>query len=134
VTAPAISRAVSPPTIGTRPASTGAGLDLNPSRPLIPPETLRSPLKGETALSVEEIGESRRAGGVATAPTPFEIAAARAYAEGRREQRCICGRSEAGGAYCTGCLRPSRPDDWTAVELSDARRAAIASARSRRTA
>jgi hypothetical protein len=44
----------------------------------------------------------------------FEAAAARAYAEGRREQRCPdCGREEAGGSYCTACSRPMHPDDWT---------------------
>lgn len=61
---------------------------------------------------------------------PFEDAAARAYREGRREQRCPdCGREEAGGAYCTGCLRPVHPDDWTAPERSPAQRDATAAAR-----
>lgn len=57
----------------------------------------------------------------------FEDAAARAYAEGRREQRCPdCGREEAGGAYCTGCYRPVHPDEWHAPagEVSEARREA----------
>ena len=44
----------------------------------------------------------------------FEACAARAYAEGRREQRCPdCGREEVGGSYCTACSRPMHPDDWT---------------------
>ena len=47
-------------------------------------------------------------------PTEYERAAERAYAGGRREQRCPdCGREEAGGGYCTGCHRPVHPDDWT---------------------
>lgn len=59
----------------------------------------------------------------------FEAAAARAYAEGRREQRCpACGREEAGGSYCTGCCRRVHPDEWRAVSgrRADQRRAASA--------
>ena len=44
----------------------------------------------------------------------WEVAATRAYREGRREQRCpVCGREEAGGSYCTGCDTPVHPDAWT---------------------
>ena len=55
-------------------------------------------------------------------PTGYEAAAARAYAEGRREQRCPnCGREEAGGSHCTAgpkstppCdYHPMHPDQWT---------------------
>jgi hypothetical protein len=46
--------------------------------------------------------------------SPFEVAAARAAEDGRRDQRCPrCGREEAGGAYCTGCYRRVHPDEWT---------------------
>ena len=63
----------------------------------------------------------------------YEAAAARAYAEGRREQRCPnCGREEAGGSHCSAgplskppChFRPVHPDEWVAATLSDAQRAA----------
>jgi hypothetical protein len=33
--------------------------------------------------------------------------------EGRLEQTCReCGRMEAAGPYCTGCLRPTTEADW----------------------
>lgn len=63
----------------------------------------------------------------------FEAAASRAYADGRREQRCpSCGREEAAGARCTAgplsrppChYRPTHPAEWIAKPLSDAQRAA----------
>lgn len=58
--------------------------------------------------------------------TDFEEAARRAYAEGRREQRCPsgCGVTEAGGSYCTACGRPMHPDGWIVTELSEAQRLA----------
>lgn len=65
--------------------------------------------------------------------TDFEAAAARACAEGRREQRCPkCGREEGGGAYCTAgplstppCdFRPMDPDQWVASLRPEAVRAA----------
>jgi hypothetical protein len=60
----------------------------------------------------------------------FDGAADRAYAEGRREQRCPgCGRTEAAGAYCTGCLRPVHPAAWTAAERSEAQRLATGACR-----
>jgi hypothetical protein len=31
---------------------------------------------------------------------------------GRLEQACACGRWEAAGAYCSGCLRPMTATDW----------------------
>ena len=51
----------------------------------------------------------------------YEAAAARAYAEGRREQHCPeCGREEASGSYCTACTAAVHPDQWVARVLSDA--------------
>jgi len=84
----------------------------------------------------------------AMTPTGYEAAAARAYAEGRREQRCPnCGREEAGGSHCTAgpkstppCdYHPMHPDQWTndtaqsrAGRANNARRAGGASFRAAR--
>lgn len=84
-------------------------------------------------LSVEEKGLAGRSGAAPVArPAPTgheqaaERAAERAAGEGRREQRCPCGREEAGGFYCTGCLAPVHPDEWTAAGRTDAQIAAVA--------
>ncbi len=47
---------------------------------------------------------------------------------GRLEQVCpVCGRAEAAGYYCTGCLRPMTESDWRSVR-SESRAAASAKA------
>lgn len=96
------------------------------------PKTARTAPSTESRRARLSVSENRRAGRSGEArpaarrePTEFERAASRAYDEGRREQRCpACGRGEAGGGHCSGCYRPVHPDEWTAVEWSEAQRAA----------
>jgi len=85
--------------------------------------TARTPRHPESAVPRRhgtKTASAGRPGGSAPAPSQphepsaFEVAAARAYTDGRREQRCPdCGREEAGGSHCSFCLRPVHPDEWT---------------------
>ena len=100
--------------------------------------TLQSPEVSVSGHHGTEIGRAANAGRSQPSPaaahemTAYELAATRAYADGRRDQRCpACGREESGGSYCTGCYRPVHPDEWTNdTAASRSGRAAAAARRS----
>lgn len=126
VTAPAISHAVSPADdpdeAGVGRGGPGLDTPLGHTLPAGRDGTLTSTRPDSATAAARGTknrlsGDRRGSESVPSgkhAPTAYEVAAARAFDEGRREQRCpACGREEAGGSHCSGCLRPMHPNHWT---------------------